>query len=242
MRTRTWLGGVGLALLVVAMVVFSRTMPLGEWLEEARGFFDDLGPLALAVYAVVYALATVLVLPGAPLTLFAAAAFGLARGFLVVLVGANLGAFVSFVLARRALRSRIELWLAERPIVTAIDRAVSRLGWRAVLLTRLSPLFPFSVQNYAYGLTGVSTAGYVLGTLVGMLPGILLYVLSGVVGVEGAASISQGSFDPMLVLYLLGIAATLVVGGYVAKVARSELRRETEGEAPAPALKDRLER
>ena len=128
----------------------------------------------------VYVLATVLFLPGSILTLGAGFAYG---------VGARHRGRLDrrerrvlpwhFSSAARWPASGLRRASKRNPRFAAIDRAVGREGLKIVLLTRLSPVFPFNLLNYAFGLTTVSLRDYVLGSLVGMLPGTVMYVYLG---------------------------------------------------------------
>ena len=124
----------------------------------------------------------------------------------------------------------LERWLARREKLGAIDRAVREQGWRVVLLTRLSPVFPFNVQNYFYGLTAVSFRGYIGASLIGMLPGTLLYVYIGAAGAEVAAAAGGAASWGRTALLVAGLLATLLVVVLVTRVARRELEKAT---APA---------
>ncbi len=199
---------------------------LGRFRTWVAGF----GPTAPALYALGYALFVVLLVPGSTLTLGAGLTFGLWLGTAVVILGANVGAALAFLLARYLMRARVERWLARREKLGAIDRAVREQGWRVVLLTRLSPVFPFNVQNYFYGLTAVSFRGYIGASLIGMLPGTLLYVYIGAAGAEVAAAAGGAASWGRTALLVAGLLATLLVVVLVTRVARRELEKAT---APA---------
>ncbi len=104
--------------------------------------------------------------------------------------------------ARDFVRRRIE----SNPNFAAIDRAVARGGWRIVGLTRLSPLFPFTFLNYAFGLTQISLGEYVLASWIGMMPGTILHVYLGSLAQAAVGSRSRSPFE--LGLYGLGLVAT----------------------------------
>ena len=207
---------------------------LSGLLERFRRRVAGLGPAAPLLYGLGYVLAVVLLVPGATLTIGAGLTFGLGLGTLVVVLAANTGACLAFLIARYLLRARVERWLAGREKLSAIDRAVESQGWRVVALTRLSPAFPFNVQNYFYGLTGVSFAGYALASLAGMLPGTLLYVSIGAAGAEVAAAAGGAASWGRTALLVSGLAATLVVVVLITRVAKRELDRATRGVAVAP--------
>ncbi len=173
-------GKIGIALLVVAALLWLRTLPLADWLAVFNDWVQGLGPVGLLVYALAYAVATVLFLPGSLLTLAAGAAFGLLPGLGAVLVGASVGAALSFLVSRHLARQRVEEWIQSKPRFSAVDRAVAKEGWKIVFLTRLSPIFPFNVQNYAYGLTRISFWHYALASAIGIIPGVVPLRLPGI--------------------------------------------------------------
>ncbi len=199
----------------------------GGWVARVREWVAAFGPAAPLLYGLVYVLAVVLLIPGSSLTIGAGFAFGLGLGTLVVVVAANIGAALAFLLGRYLLRSRVERWLEGREKLSAVDRAVESQGWRVVALTRLSPAFPFNVQNYFYGLTGVGLGSYVLASLVAMLPGTLLYVYIGVAGAEVASAIGGAASWGRTVLLVAGLLATLLVVVLVTRVAKRELEKAT---------------
>ena len=149
-------------------------------------------------------------------------------GTIVVVLSANTGAALAFLIARYLMRSRVERWLAGRDKLGAVDRAVEQQGWKVVALTRLSPVFPFNVQNYFYGLTAVGFWAYVLTSIVAMLPGTLLYVYIGVAGTGVAAALTGAASWGRTGLQVTGLAATLLVVWLVTSAARRELQRATD--------------
>lgn len=205
--------------LLVVFLVFS-ALPVADWMEQFKVWVEGLGPIGYLVYALVYAVCVVFFIPASVLTLGAGALYGLGGGLGVVLLGANLGAFLSFLLARTFLRERIEAMTAGNSRFEALDRAIAKEGAKIVLLVRLAPVFPFTYSNYAFGLTGVRTSLYALATLVGMLPGTIGYVYVGTAAADAATGSSTGS----IVLNILGAAATMAVALYVARIASRAIR------------------
>jgi uncharacterized membrane protein YdjX (TVP38/TMEM64 family) len=191
-----------------------------------------LGPF---VFIVAYAAAVVALVPGSILTLAAGAIFGLVAGTLYVLVAATLGSTLAFLVSRYVARGFVEKRLAGDPKLTAIDRAIGAEGRKIVLLLRLSPAFPFSVLNYALGLTRVRFLDYVVASI-GMLPGTLLFVYSGklagdVAALAGGAAVAKGA--GYYALLGVGLLATLAVTLVVTRIARNALTQATAvGAAP----------
>jgi len=175
---------------------------------------------------VAYALAVVLLVSGSILTLVAGAAFGLVPGVASVLAGAIMGAALAFLISRHLARRRVESWMETKPRFSAVDKAVAREGWKIVLLTRLSPVFPFSFQNYAYGLTRISFWQYMVASLIGMTPGTFMYVYIGFLGRSslGAAAGSEDVETLELALRIVGLAATVLVTIFIARIAGKALK------------------
>jgi uncharacterized membrane protein YdjX (TVP38/TMEM64 family) len=162
------------------------------------------GPLA---FIAIYALATVLMLPGALITLAGGALFGPLWGTLYSLAGATLGASAAFVIARTLAAD----WVARRARGWAkqlID-GVEAEGWRFVAFVRLVPLFPFNLLNYALGLTRIGLAAYICASFVFMAPGAFAYTWLGYVGREAAAGGEALVRDGLIALALLAALAFL---------------------------------
>jgi uncharacterized membrane protein YdjX (TVP38/TMEM64 family) len=218
--------GIGLAALL-ALVWIGREA--GSYVPRFAQWVDGLGPWGPAAFVAGYAMAVVAFVPGSVLTLAAGAIFGLVEGTLVVLVGATLGSTAAFVVSRYAARDAVARRLEGDRRFAAIDRAIERQGRWIVFLLRLSPIFPFSLLNYALGLTRVRLADYVVASF-GMLPGTLLYVYSGKVAGELAALAGSADVDRGAGYYAvigIGFAATAIVTLLVTRVARRALQEAT---------------
>ena len=175
-------------------------------------------PLGAVLFIPLYALWVTLLLPGVWASMLAGALYGPWWGSLLVFLGACLGAEVAFLLGRHWLRHWARGRLAAVPKLQAVERAVSREGLKLVLLTRLSPAFPFSLLNVAYGLSEVSLRDYTLG-LIGILPGTVLFcglgALAGDVARFGevlAGRSDPGSWGLRIAGALATVAAVWVAG------------------------------
>jgi uncharacterized membrane protein YdjX (TVP38/TMEM64 family) len=188
---------------------------LTDGLEELVGSAGVLGPL---VFVLVYAVLTVALVPGTLVTVVAGAAFGAVWGSVLAVVGASLGAIAAFAIARRAGRERVERRLGDR--LTRVDGWITGRGFLTVLNLRLIPVVPFSLLNYAAGLSGVRPRDYVLATVIGIVPGTVAYVALG-------DSIS----DPTSAGFLLSVAAVLVLTGIGVLAQRRAARRDQAGSA-----------
>jgi len=214
-----------LCALAVAIAVGFFFLPIREWFMQLESYVKSLGSIGPAAVALAYIATTVFLIPGSAITIGSGTLFGLRTGFFVVLVGANLGALCAFLLARTFLRDRVARWSESNTKFRSLDRAIGRQGFKMVLLTRLSPAFPFTLLNYFLGLTAVSTGSYVLANLLGMLPGIFLYVYIG----AAARDALTGEIDASAEFYrqilkYVGLLATVAVVVIVTRIARKALR------------------
>jgi uncharacterized membrane protein YdjX (TVP38/TMEM64 family) len=199
-----------------------------SWFEAVLALLR--APLGALVFVPLYALWVTLLLPGVWASMLAGALYGTWWGSLIVFAGACLGAEAAFLLGRHWLRGWARSRLAALPKLQAVEQAVSREGLKLVLLTRLSPAFPFSLLNLAYGLSAVSLRDYTVG-LIGIAPGTILFcglgALAGDVARFGA--VLSGEADPATwALRIVGIAATLAVMWIVGRVAQRALAAEAE--------------
>ena len=225
MAAKKYLEIAGAMLAIAAFVLAVQKLPIESWLESLNAWVADLGFVGMVIFALVYAAATVLMIPGSLLTLAGGAVFGLVPGFFTVWNGATLGAALAFLVSRFLARKRVEAWIQGKPSFSVIDKAVAKEGWKIVFLTRLSPVFPFNFQNYAYGLTSVSFWHYVLASWTGMIPGSFLYVYFGTLGRSGleAASGAASEQTLRLVLQVVGLLATLAVTVLITRTAKRAL-------------------
>src|SRR3989339_463799 len=150
-----------------------------DWISALLHQIQSQGPGAPAVFMAAYVLASVSFLPASPLTLGAGVLFGVLWGSVYVSIGSLAGAAAAFLGARHLGRDGAERRLRTAPRVAPIRSAVSRGGWKIVILTRLSPAFPFTLINYAFGVTDVRFGEYLLASWIGMLPGTVVYVYLG---------------------------------------------------------------
>jgi len=215
---------------VVAFLVALRYFHVPDLLRRSLDWVAGLGPAGVLAFVVIYILACVFMLPGSVLTLGAGAVFGVVKGSAIVSVAATLGATAAFLAGRYLARNRVARMIAGNERFRAIDEAVGREGWKIVGLTRLSPVFPFNLLNYAYGITRVSLRDYFLASWIGMLPGTVMYVYLGslagslaTLGRHGA-----GRTPAQWALYAVGLLATVAVTVFVTRIARAALAAKVQ--------------
>ena len=194
------------------------------WLEQVLPALRS--PLGIAAFVPLYALWVTLLLPGVWASMVAGALYGTWGGSFLVFLGACLGAEAAFLLGRTWLRDWARRRLLTFPMLLAIEKGVSREGLKLVLLTRLSPAFPFSLLNFAYGLSEVSLRDYTLG-LVGIIPGTILFCGLGALAgnVARFGDVLSGQADPATwALRVVGLLATVASVWLVGRAAQRAIK------------------
>ena len=219
-----------LAALLLSVVISAIFLPVAETLLALFDWVDANRNISWLVFIVFYVLATVLVLPGSLLTLAAGFLFGLGYGLAIVSFASTTGATCAFLVGRFLARD----WVAEKlqglPRFSALDKAVGEQGAVVVLLTRLSPIFPFSLLNYGLGLTQVKLSHYVLASWLGMIPGTVLYVYLGSIA-SNLTSIFAGDLADLPAsswLFYLGLGATAALTVAITRIATRALNNKLE--------------
>ena len=225
---RTIVTGSLILIVLAGVVALASVFDVQPLLRYSLGLISSLGPWGGVFFIFLYVLATVLFLPGFILTLAAGVLFGVLWGSVAVSVGSITGATLAFLIGRYLARD----WVAKRIEVNekfgAIDQAVANGGWKIVGLVRLSPVFPFNLLNYAFGITKVSLKDYFLASWIGMLPATVMYVyvgsLAGDLAALGAEERSRtlGEWG----LYVVGLVATIVLTVYITQIARKALQKK----------------
>src|SRR5712675_514394 len=215
------------ATVAVALVLALKFFHVQDLLKSALDWIGKLGPWGPVIFVGLYVVATVLFVPGSVLTLGAGAVFGVALGSVCVSISATLGATAAFLVGRYLARDAIARKIEKNEKFATIDRAVADEGWKIVLLTRLSPVFPFTLLNYAFGLTRVKLSQYVLASWIGMIPGTVMYVYLGSLVNVGAGHRQRTTGE--WVLYGVGLLATVIVTVFVTRLAKKALAKKIGG-------------
>lgn len=184
---------------------------------------QGLGAWGAIAFIGLYILATILFLPGSVLTLGAGVLFGVGAGSVYVMVGATIGATIAFLIGRYLARGWVARRLAGNDKFRAIDQAIAREGLKIIFLTRLSPIIPFNLLNYALGVTQVTLKDYILGCF-GMIPGTILYVYIGSLA-GNLAGPTAAALPIQWAMQSLGLVATVVVTLYVSRIAKLALEQ-----------------
>jgi uncharacterized membrane protein YdjX (TVP38/TMEM64 family) len=163
--------------ILASVVIAVKAFGLNQYLEKDRlqswiNGFGSAGPIA---YVILFSITPSLFLPGLPVTVAGGIAFGPLWGTIYASIGSTIGACLAFLIARYFARSQIENLLTGR--LQAIDEGVKKNGWIFVATTRLIPLFPFNLLNYAFGLTKIRFKTYAITSWLCMLPATIAYTV-----------------------------------------------------------------
>jgi uncharacterized membrane protein YdjX (TVP38/TMEM64 family) len=214
--SRKWIA-VGLAL--VAAIAAMAFLPLHDWGDALEAWLEGLGPAGIVLFAAIYIVVTLTLLPAWILSVVAGAVFGIFGGFLLSWSASLVGAAGAFLISRYAARERVKRYFARHAMLQAVDKALRKGGWKVVALLRLSPVIPFTVQNYFFGVTTVKLWHFMAGSAIGIVPGTLIEAWLGATGraASGGGSPAQWS------LLGVGIVATGAATWYVGRVAKKRL-------------------
>ncbi len=233
-----WRFGIVLMLLIVVAVLVARseigvreqTSRFVEWLQSQ-------GSLGLVWLALAYIPASVFFFPASLLTLAGGFAFGIGKTVVAVSLGSTVGATAAFLAGRTLLRRFVEHKVASDVRFRALDAAVAEQGFKIVMLTRFSPILPFGLLNYSFGLTKVRLRDFVLASWIGMFPGTVLYVAIGSAA-KSLSDIAAGRSDggtAQKIFFAVGLLATLAVTIVISRIARKALKDATaEAERDLP--------
>ena len=218
---------VAIAALIAVFAAAYVYLPVSDWLSAFQHWVQGFGPLGWLIFIVVYAVTSFFLIPGSILTIGAGVAYGL-WAFPLVIIGAVLGSAISFLAARHIFHDRVQAKINQYPRFKAVNEAIRDEGWKVVLLLRLSPALPFSLQNWFLGLMPVGFWPAQIATLIGIMPGTLLYVWIASLGGEAAAGGGAGGDGEVSLLrYLalgIGLLATLIVTILITRKAQQKLK------------------
>lgn len=228
---------IAIASVIAALVIGYRYFPsqalmlhLLRWIEHLESW----GPIA---FIAIFNMATILFIPGSILTLGGGVIYGLMWGSIYVFMAAIIGAIVAFAIGRYISRDWVAGQMARHPNFKAIEEAVTHSGMKIVFLTRLCPIIPFNLANYAFGVTQVSFKDYIVGSI-GILPGTIMYVyLGSLIGdlttICSPDLMWQNPQTETIKWLVNGISVVTTIGitvylGKIAKSALSEIGRSPE--------------
>lgn len=203
---------------LVFFVIFSRKFGMGSRLGDLKEWIKGLGYWGPVVFIMIYAVATVAAVPGSAMTIFAGSIFGSFWGVIVVSIASTTGAILAFLVSRYLARRSLEKWLGNNEKFKKLDELTEKHGGAIVHITRLVPLFPFTLLNYGFGLTKVKFKTYALGSWLCMLPGTIMFV----VGADAVSTAIREGRVPWLLIAVFSAAIVIVVS--LVRIGRKKLK------------------
>ena len=215
---------------LLVLVLLAVLMPVQSWLSALYQWSQMNQGLAVLAFMVLIVLGMVIMVPVSIQAMAAGFTFGLGKGFLVMWLAGLAGFAAAFLVGRSLARHWIETWVTKRPEFAAVDKAIHQTGLMVVILTRLSMILPYNLLNYSLGLTAVRLRDYLIGSAIGMVPGIFLFVFIGAGATDIAAILSGelqlGDYD--LLIGGIGLLAVATVVVLITRVAQKALKEELE--------------
>jgi NADPH-dependent glutamate synthase beta subunit-like oxidoreductase/uncharacterized membrane protein YdjX (TVP38/TMEM64 family) len=227
-----WKLGIAAAV-IAATVLLMKQLGLFQYVSmqnimNLKAWIDSLGAIGPLVYVLLFVAACLFFLPGLPIAILGGLAFGPVMGTVWASIGSTLGATMAFLVSRYVARGMVEGWAQSNPVFKKIDDGVAAQGWRMLMITRLVPLFPFNMQNYAYGLTKIGLPTYVTVSWICMLPGAIAFTFMG-----GAIVSGEGNLGKTFMYLGIGAVVFVIISlipGWIKKRSKLEF---SEKENPA---------
>jgi len=197
------------------------TIDIKTMFENAIKRIEGLGPLGYLYFSGIYILCEILMIPTLPLVTSSGYLFNLIPGVLICLSSSTIAAGISFLLGKNILKKWMQKLIEGSSKWKTIDKAISKQGFKVILLLRLSPFFPFAIANYLYGLTSVDFASYLAATFMGYIPGTLGMVYAGYT--SKVMTGSGGNKLPLYAYIAIGLAI-LLIGKQFATIATNMIK------------------
>ncbi len=197
-------------------------------LQKTLVWMKGMGPFAPLLFVAVYALTCVFFVPSFFFTFGAGSLFGIALGIPLALLGTGLGSAAALIIGRYGARNFVAKRFENNSKFKALETALGKKGWQIVVLARLSPVFPFSVGNYAFGLTPISVRAYFFASMLGTIPSAAVYVYLG--KITGSLAGPGRTHSPAeWGLLILGLIATVALTLVIQRTAKKALAERVPG-------------
>lgn len=169
--------------------------------EGIKEYVNSLGAFGPIAYMIMFS-----VIPsGAIIAIGGGMAFGMYLGVLYTTLGALLGAATAFYIAKFLGRGVVEKFL--RGKVQNLENGIEKNGFFIILILRLIPLIPFNAISYGAGLTKVKFLDYFLATMIGILPGVIVFTNLG----DKALRVNSPEFFQAIILFLVLTIVSLII-------------------------------
>ncbi|MDA9746507.1 VTT domain-containing protein [Prochlorococcus sp. AH-736-K20] len=180
-------------------------------------FFFNTG-IGIFSFVCIYILFVLLILPASWLSLLSGFLYGSYLGSIIVFISAFIGASVAFFISKSFFAKKLKNLFNRYPKLSIMERVVEKGGLKLIFLARLSPIFPFSILNYFYGLNNIKFSDFTLG-LIGIIPGTVLYCSIGSLA-KSLQELKNVQSPNNLYMTIIGVVSTSLVVYFLAKYSK----------------------
>ncbi|WP_338562597.1 TVP38/TMEM64 family protein [Paraclostridium sordellii] len=194
---------ISIIILLILGTIICKILSMNIGVEDIQGYVSSFGRLAPLVYIIMFALVPLTLFPDSILAIGGGMVFGLFKGYIYTLIGALIGATISFYISRKLGRAFVKKLTKEK--LDNIEELINSKGFFIVLILRLVPLFPFDIISYGSGLTSIKYKDFLLATIIGTIPGILVFTNIGAQSVNIGSNSFYISIMGLILLVLLSL-------------------------------------
>ncbi|MGL5693293.1 MAG: TVP38/TMEM64 family protein [Peptostreptococcaceae bacterium] len=194
----------GIIFLIIVVILIYKICTLNLGVDEIKAYVESFGNVGPLVYIIMFALVPLTLFPDSILAIAGGLIFGLGKGYIYTTIGALIGGSISFYISRYWGRDIVKKITKEK--LDKIEHMVNNQGFTIIFLLRLIPLFPFDVISYGAGLTCVKYKDFILATLIGTIPGILVFTNLGAQVVNIGSNNFYISIALLILLFIVSIA------------------------------------
>jgi len=203
-QSKDWWKPVILLAVIIILFVVMNIYGFGQDIQKLQHWIQDQGIWGPVVFFFIYLGSVIATIPGTIFGVIAGGLFGSLVGVIIISVSSTIGASICFLIARYFARDTVARWLSKNKTMKRLDELTEEQGMMIVGLTRLIPLFPFTLLNYGFGLTKVSFRTYVFWSWLCMLPGTIIVVV-------GTDALTQGLTQGRIPLELVGVLVITII-------------------------------
>lgn len=194
---------ISIIILLILGKIICKILSMNIGVEDIQDYVSSFGRLAPLVYIIMFALVPLTLFPDSILVIGGGMVFGLFKGYIYTLIGALIGATISFYISRKLGRAFVKKLTKEK--LDNIEELINSKGFFIVLILRLVPLFPFDIISYGSGLTSIKYKDFLLATIIGTIPGILVFTNIGAQSVNIGSNSFYISIMGLILLVLLSL-------------------------------------
>ena len=231
-KTKDWVKPVFFVAIIIVLFIVMNGLGFGENIQGLQNWITSLGVWGPIAFFFIYIGAVVATIPGTIFGIIAGALFGSVIGVVLISISSTVGASLTFLIARYFARNSVVRWLSKNKTMQKLDRLTEEQGMILVGLTRLIPLFPFTLLNYGFGLTKIPFRTYVFWSWLCMLPGTIIVVV-------GTDALTQGLTQGSVPWELIGVLAIMIfILGLLTLYARRQMKRKRKNQGEQSTEKE----